>query len=172
MGFAALAIAAALAAATPPAQIPTRTCDQRAEAGGAPIRWRHYSGSVELGPLSFADLKRIAKPKVFEGFRYRDGYRVKAGVLLKAGRVATLSTRTSGAQLSYSQRESYGSAVRMSACDRDEPAFSYDGPVGAATLFTGGFRLKQAACVELTVRVHGAKRVYRKTVSFGAGRCP
>jgi hypothetical protein len=53
---------------TATAATPTRTCDQRAEAGGAPTPWRHHRDSVEVGPLSFASLKRVADPKVFEGF--------------------------------------------------------------------------------------------------------
>jgi hypothetical protein len=58
---------------------------------------------------------------------------------------------------------------RRWACRRDQRAFSYDGVVGGWTTFTGGFLLTGPGCVPVEVRERG--RVYRTTLSFGAGDC-
>ena len=97
-----------------------------------------------------------------------DVYRVKAGVGVPAGVRATLSIARSArgwAALNYAPRvpgkprPRSSAAVRFEACAADHPAFSYDGPVGPITGFSGGFDLKRPGCVPLEVRVAGRPTV-------------
>ncbi len=103
---------------------------------------------------------------------------VKAGAIVRADtRATTVIGRRARrwVSLSYATRRltdvaDGDPAVRFDACPRDEPAFSYDGPVGPATGFAGGFILSRPGCVPLEVRVGGRRRA-RANVPFGVGRC-
>lgn len=178
----------ARAAAAPP---PLRGCATRAESGG-PDDGGRRPGEVAIGPLRFAGLARLARRRALAVdrtgvYRARQGrrelpvYRVKVGVVLPAGVRATLSigaTARGRAALSYAPRppgvrtRPVGEpAVRFEACAADEPAFSYDGPVGPVTGFSGGFVLTRPGCVPLEVAVPG-RAMLRARVPFGVGRCP
>jgi hypothetical protein len=153
---------------------PLRDCGSRVE-GGAPVaELPRPAGEVAVGPLTFAGLARVAGRAGLEHNRGRRGYELKAGVGVPAGVRATLSIarRARGwAALTYAPRRPNGSAsVRLHACPAAEPAFSYDGPVGAITGFSGGFRLARPGCLPLEVRVPG-RALIRATVPFGTGRC-
>ena len=68
----------------------------------------------------------------------------------------------------------YPVATRIQACPKDQPAISYQGIVGAATFFPGGFITdgkRVPRCVGIEVRERGKRAVYRRTVPFGAIRC-
>jgi hypothetical protein len=56
------------------------------------------------------------------------------------------------------------------ACAADHPAFSYDGPVGPLTGFSGGFELKRTGCLPVQVRVAGRPTV-RGRLPFGVRGC-
>jgi hypothetical protein len=159
-----------------PAPSPLRDCRSRAEGTGAP-QSTSRPGDVVVGPFAFAGLRRAANRRAFERYRTGQGYLVKAGAALRAGTRATLAIarRARGwASLSYGRSRARDvsdgdPAVRFHACSRDEPAFSYTGPVGITTSFAGGFLLSHRGCVPLEVRVHGHRPV-RARIPFGR-RC-
>ncbi len=156
---------------------PLRGCADHVE-GGKPSDTAPTPGELAIGPLRFAGLAREASRRVFAVNRAGDVYRVKAGVGVPAGMRATLTIGRSArrwAALSYAPRvpgepPREGAAVRFQACAADHPAFSYDGPVGPITGFSGGFVLKRPGCLPLEVRVAG-QPVVRARVPFGVGRC-
>jgi hypothetical protein len=153
------------------AALPTRDCDSRGE-GTGPIRQLAGPGDLQLGPVAFMGLHRLADPAEFERHRNpRGGYGVKTPLAVRAGRVVTVSVRTSGARLAFVRRPQRGvSRIRFVACDRNERAFSYNGRVGGVTGFPGGFSLDAPACVTVRVGVRGGRR-YSATVPFGTGGC-
>lgn len=159
------------------ARAPLLDCQARAE-GARPPAAASRPGDVVVGPVAFAGLERVASQRALARYRARSGYLVKAGAIVLAGTRATLviGRRARGwAALSYATREVFdvpdgGPAVRFQACARDEPAFSYDGPVGITTGFAGGFFLSHPGCVPLEVRAAG-RRPVRTHVPFGVGRC-
>jgi|GEM_PF-2925552 len=157
---------------------PLRGCSDRAEAG----RQQDTSplpGQVVVGPFRFAGLARVESRRALEIDRNGGVYGVKSGVVLPAGTRATLSIgrRARGwASLDYAphrpgEPRRLRDAIRFQACSADQPAFSYDGPVGPVTGFPGGFVLKRPGCVPLEARVP-ARPVVRATVRFGVRRCP
>ena len=157
---------------------PLRGCAEHVE-GGKPSTLAPFPGQVAVGPLRFAGLARVASPRAFAINRTGRLYGVKSGVGVPAGVRATLSIARSArswAALDYAPsepgkpRRKPGAAVRFEACAADHPAFSYDGPVGPITGFSGGFVLKRPGCVPLEVRVAGQPTV-RARVPFGVGRC-
>jgi hypothetical protein len=156
---------------------PLRDCATRAE-GGAPPDTETHPGDVVVGPFTFLRLDRVASRRGLEHYRSRRGYQIKAGVAVAAGARATLAIgrRARGwAALVYAPRrpgepERRDAAVRFQACAADEPAFSYDGPVGPVTGFSGGFILQRRGCVPLEARVPGRPTV-RIVVPFGVRRC-
>jgi hypothetical protein len=153
---------------------PLRDCASRVEGGRPLSELPRPAGEVAVGPLTFAGLGRVASRAGLEHQRDRRGYGIKAGVGVPAGVSATLSIgrRARGwAALTYAPRRPDGvAAVRLRACAADEPAFSYDGPVGPTTGFSGGFVVRHPGCVPLEVRVAG-RPVVRARVPFGTGRC-
>jgi hypothetical protein len=161
---------------TPPT--PVRGCATRAE-GGAPPAVSSRPGDVVLGPLALSGLKRVASARGFEHYRSGRVYLLKAGAVVRAGVRATLAVRPSArrrAQLTFATRRLRSvadgdPAVTFHACSVDEPAFSYEGTVGIATGFAGGFVLSRPGCVALEVRVAGRPAV-RRNVPFGVGHCP
>ena len=157
---------------------PLRDCGSRAENGKGPPEATSRPGDVVVGPFAFAGLERVASRRGLEHYASRRGYEIKAGAGLLAGVRATLAIARSArgwAALSFAPRrpaEPYRdvAAVRFAACAADEPAFSYDGPVGMVTGFAGGFVVKRRGCVPLEVRVTGRATV-RARVPFGVRRC-
>lgn len=172
--------APAVAAVADPAlsgDVPLRDCGSRAEGGRQPDPAAREA-NVELGPISFWGLKRLAGARGLKHYRSGAGYALKAAVELRAGTEATLVVGRSAREwvsLSFAARRvgrvSDGDpAVRFRACPRDEPAFSNDGKVGATTGFAGGFILDRAGCVPLEVHVAG-QPTRRMLVPFGVGSC-
>jgi hypothetical protein len=156
---------------------PLRGCADHVE-GPGPSDLAALPDQVVIGPLRFASLAGQASRREFAMNRAGSVYRVKAGVGVPAGVRATLTIGRAArrwAALSYAPREPgepprESAAVRFQACAADHPAFSYDGPVGPVTGFSGGFVLKRPGCVPLEVRVAGRPTV-RARVPFGVGRC-
>lgn len=156
---------------------PLRGCAEHVE-GPKPSTTTAVPGDVAVGPLRFRGLADIASRRSFEIDNTGAYYGVKSGVGVPAGMRATLSigrSARSWASLTYGPRrpgqpDRVDNAVRFQACAAEHPAFSYDGPVGPVTGFSGGFRLKRAGCVPLEVRVAGRPTV-RKTIAFGVRRC-
>jgi len=161
-----------------PAKLPLRACRSRAE-GGKPPETASRPGDFVVGPFAFSGLARATSRRGLEHYRGASGYGIKAGAGLRAGVHATLVIARPArrwAALSFAARNfrrvSDGDpAIRFQACREDEPAFSYDGPVGITTGFAGGFILSRRGCVPLEVRVAGRPTV-RAMVPFGVGKCP
>lgn len=181
-------LAVMLALATPAAAAtPTRTCAQRAEIGH-PTAFRTGSArDVRLGPVIFGTLdgmKRLTSAELRK-VQGRLPFH-KSGALVKASSVVTLSIAPESrrfARVAYDTGNRSASAsldqhpvsVIIRACPKDEPAFSYAGPVGPATAFPGGFITDgkgKPRCVTIELRERGKTTVYRRTVAFGAVRCP
>ena len=162
-----VALAFAVTAADASAALATRDCDSRGE-GTRPVTRLVRPGDLQLGPVAFIGLHRIADRDALEGFRTRDGYSVKTPLAVRAGRVVTVSVSAPGYLTFVHGRRVR--RVRFIACDRDEPAFSYDGKVGGVTGFPGGFFLREPACVAVRVAVRGGRR-YSALVPFGTGGC-
>jgi hypothetical protein len=155
---------------------PLRDCAARAE-GGRPLSTTPRSDDIVVGAIRFAGLRRIAIRREFKVNRSGRVYGVKSGALVPAGVRATLSIARSArdwAALDYAPQvpgkpRRTVAAIRFQACSADQPAFSYDGPVGPVTGFPGGFRLERAGCVPLEVRVAG-RPTERARIPFGVGR--
>jgi hypothetical protein len=176
VAFFAVVVFVALAAAPADAAVPLRDCGSRAE-GQGPIRRLARPGDLQLGPVAFAGLRRVADESDFEAFadKRRGRYVLKAPLFVRAGRFVSVSiTPIQGgrAGLTFAPRASLRGVprVRFAACERDEPAFSYDGTVGPVTAFAGGFSVSQPTCVAIRVRVRG-DRTYSAAVPFGIGVC-
>ena len=161
-----------------PVAAPLRDCGSRAEDGRGPSRTASRPDDVVVGPVTFAGLARVASRRGLEHFRSAHGYQVKAGALVPAGVRATLTIGRGArgwAALSFAPHRPGMphrdvAAVRFAACAADEPAFSYDGPVGEVTGFAGGFVVQRPGCVPLELRVAGGPAI-RARVPFGTGRC-
>jgi hypothetical protein len=174
----AVLVVGALAAAAPAfgAPAPTLDCKMRAEGTSPP---RSFGGpeDVVVGPVSFARLKVIADQADFATFENRRTgvFSVKAGLGVRAGRVVSISIAPqdrSVARVSAVGVPARGvPSIRASACDKDEPAFSYNGRVGIRTGWAFGFVLTEARCVHLVVRERGRKQPFRQVVPFGTGSC-
>lgn len=175
MRTAVLALALAVLVAEPAAAaLPKRPCDSRAE-GPGPVRRFVSPGDLQIGPVAFFGMKRLADPAEFARFGEREDGRVliKAPLKVRARRVVTISVARadrSGAGLTFA-RGSAVPAVRFTACPEDERAFSYIGVVGPITVFAGGFSLASPRCVTLIVRVRGRRAPYVRDVPFGVRRC-
>lgn len=168
LALTALAGAAESTAAPPP----TRTCEQRIEAGDAPLRFPGPGGNrVLAGPLAFSGL--FPRTPAGLGPRHENGrFSVKVGALLRAGRPVVLSVpaRQRGTLfLHYANPGTGEPVVRIEPCPPATPAFSYDGPVGPVTGFSGGFEVTRPGCYPLQVAVVGG-RTYRVRLSLGR-RC-
>jgi hypothetical protein len=165
VSFAGAAGAADAAAASPP----TRTCEQRIEAGGAPLRFpARRSGRVFAGPLALSGL--FPRTPAGLGPRHENGrYSVKVGALVRTGRAVVLSVPAGYRGTLFLHYASPGSGepvVRIEPCPPSTPAFSYDGPVGAVTGFSGGFEVTRPGCFPLDVAVVGG-RSFRVRLSLG-----
>jgi hypothetical protein len=149
-----------------------RDCSTRAEGGEQPTETSR-DGDVVLGPLAFTGLTHVASAGGIARSRSRRGYVVKAGALARADARVTLAIGASArdwAWLVYAPGSAETHAVRFRACPFEEPAFSYDGPVGIVTGFPGGFRVTRPGCVPLELRRPG-RATLRKRVPFGVARC-
>jgi hypothetical protein len=163
--------------ATAPAR-PVRDCGSRAESGRPPTTVSR-PGDVVLGPIALSGLQRVASRRGFEHSRSGRVHLIKAGAVVRAGVRATLVVGAGARQraaLTFATRRlrAVGDghpSVTFEACAADEPAFSYEGPVGIVTGFAGGFVVGHRGCVPLEVRVGGRPTV-RAGVPFGVGRCP
>jgi hypothetical protein len=152
-----------------------------------PSAFRPFSADdIRLGPAIFVSLRRVGRLTPAE--LGRTGGRLpfhKVGALVKASRVVTLSiapASTQFARVAYdngnrgasSSLENHPTSVVIRSCPKNQSAFSYDGPVGGATGFPGGFITDgtgRPRCVTIELRVRGKTKVYRRTVAFGAIRC-
>ncbi|HEV7805122.1 MAG TPA: hypothetical protein VGO80_04845 [Solirubrobacteraceae bacterium] len=161
-----------------PARPALRDCGSRAE-GGRPPTAASRPGDVVLGPIALSGLQRVASRRGFEHYRSGRVHLIKAGAVVRAGLRATLVVGAGARQraaLTFATRRllTVGDghpSVTFQACAADEPAFSYEGPVGIVTGFAGGLVLDRRGCVPLEVRVAGRPTV-RADVPFGVGRCP
>ena len=132
-------------------------------------------GDLQLGPVAFMGLGKVGDPDDFARMASRAGsrYLLKVPLAVRAGRVVTVSVAAQpGVGLTFARRASLRGVprVRFVACDRDEPAFAYEGKVGGITVFPGGFSLREPACVAIRVAVRGDRR-YSAMVPFGTGGC-
>jgi len=162
-----LVTAAAVAgvAAAEDGEIPTRDCRGRIESGRGPLVFE-TTRSLVVGPVAFSGLRELARlgPWGDEGRRGR-----KSGVLVRAGRPVVLSVPERYRDrifLHYTRSEAGTSSVRLVPCAPATRAFSYDGPVGRVTGFSGGFSVTRQGCYPLDVRVEGG-RSYRTRLALG-----
>ena len=169
------ALAIALASDAGAAQ-PTRDCSTRGE-GPAPLTQLARPGDLQLGPVAFMGLGKLGDPGEFGrvASRMRGRYVLKVPLAVRAGRVVNVSVKPIGrigVGLAFVRRASHRGVprVRFVACDRDEPAWSYNGTVGPVTGFPGGFSLSARGCVAIRVAVRGG-RAYSAVVPFGNGGC-
>ena len=171
---AALVTAAAVTgvAAAQEEEMPTRDCRGRIESGRGPLVFNWVKALV-VGPLSFSGLD-ATKP-VPLGRRGDDGrFGRKSAVLVRAGNSVVLSVPQRYRQrlfLNYTRgAEQLGvggtSEARLVPCAPETRAFSYDGPVGRVTGFSGGFSVTRPGCYPLDVRVEGG-RTYRARLALG-----
>jgi hypothetical protein len=164
-----LALAGAAAAAGSVASAPTRTCAERIEAGGAPLRFPAAgTGRIAAGPLALSG--HFPTTVAGLGPRHENGrFSTKVGALVRAGRpiVLFVPQRFRGRLFLHYAREGDGEpAVRIEPCAPSTRAFSYDGVVGRVTGFSGGFEVTRPGCYPLDVRVVGG-RLYRLRLPLG-----
>jgi len=175
-----LVVAAAFLGCAAPATaapVPKRDCQSRGE-GPQPVRNLARPGDLQLGPVAFTGLTRVAEPRDFERFGDRRDGRIllKMPLKVRAGRVVTVSVRPLGSAalgLTFVEGVPLGtgvSTVKFVACDKDEPSFAHPGGVGPITVFPGGFTLSEPQCAIVRVRVRGHRFVYTRLVSFGMGQ--
>jgi hypothetical protein len=151
------------------ASVPTRTCAQRIEAGDDPLGFPvPGDGRILAGPLALSGL--FPKTPSGLGPRQPNGrFWVKAVAFVKAGRPVVLSVPpASRGRLftRYARRGNGEPAVRLEPCPPSTRAFSYDGPVGTVTAFSGGFDVTRPGCYRLDIAVDGG-RTYRLRLSLG-----
>ena len=142
------------------APVPVRTCEQRIEAGDAPLRFPGpRSGGVFAGPLALSGL--FPRTPAGLGPRHENGrFSVKVGALLRADNPVVLSVprRYRGRLFLHYARGGKGEpVVRIEPCPPATPAFSYEGVVGSVTGFSGGFEVTRPGCYPLDVRVVGGR---------------
>jgi hypothetical protein len=169
-GLAVLAGLPALAAGGPDEEIPVRDCGSRGDPGdGAPIRFA-AARDVIVGPISFAGLQHYATRKGLGPPRENGRWWLKSGAKVLWGPPPTLRVVRPGGPLAlqYTTDDRITSAVRFEPCPPGTPMF-VTGRLRRVTVFPGGFILARPGCYELVVQ--SGARVYRRTVSFGVGRC-
>ena len=164
-----LALAGPAAAAGTVSSVPTRTCQERIEAGDAPLRFPAAgSGRIAAGPLALSGYFPTTLAAL--GPRRENGrFSTKAGALVRAGRPVVLSVppRFRGTLfLRYARRGDGEPVVRIEPCAPSTRAFSYDGIVGPVTGFSGGFDVTRPGCYPLDVRAVGG-RSFRVRLPLG-----
>jgi hypothetical protein len=157
------------AASAPAAPTPKRTCAERIEAGDAPLRFPARGPMrVFAGPLALSG--HFPATPAGLGPRVENGrFSTKVGALVRAGAPVVLSVpaRFRGRLFTHYVRDRDGeAAVRLEPCAPSTRAFSYDGPVGPVTGFSGGFEVTRPGCYPLDVRVVGG-RSYRVRLPLG-----
>jgi hypothetical protein len=171
-----VAVAGLLGWPAPAGAAPVRDCQSRGE-GQRPIRRLVSPGDLQVGPVAFTGLARVAEPRGLDRLGTRDDGRIllKTPLKVRAGRVVTVSVKplgSAGVGLTFVRDAPLDTgvpAVKFFACDKDQRAFSYDGTVGPVTSFPGGFTLSEPQCAVLRVRLRGHRFVYSRLVSFGMG---
>lgn len=158
---------------------PLAGCRDRIEGGNPRYNPARDPQNVTIGPVSFSGLARAASRRAFETYRTREGYGVKAAASVRAGETVTIAIAAPDrgrVRIQYPNEQTRGdppaAAARLAACSADEPSFSGRGTVGSTTGFAGGFTLDRPTCATIEVYVEGRAEPLRRTVSFGAGRCP
>jgi hypothetical protein len=164
-----LALAASTTAGAAPAPVPTRSCEERIEAGDAPLRFpAPQRGRIVAGPLALSG--HFPTTSAGLGPRHENGrFSTKVGALVRAGSPVVLSVprHVRGTLfVHYARTRHGGPAVRLEPCAPSIPAFSYDGRVGPVTGFSGGFEVTRPGCYPLDVRVVGG-RSYRVRLPLG-----
>jgi hypothetical protein len=159
------AAAAAGVAAADEGEIPTRDCRGRIESGRGPLAFDR-TRSLVAGPVAFSGLHELVRlgPWGDDGRRGR-----KSGVLVRAGRPVLLSVPERYHDrlfLHYTRGDAGTSSVRLVPCAPGTRAFSYDGPVGRVTGFSGGFSVTRPGCYPLDIQVEGG-RSYRARLPLG-----
>ncbi len=164
-----LLLAATLAG--PPAA-PVVGCNRRIEGG------RQVSDSlpadVQIGPIRFTGLRWAADATAAQltppgGRRWQVW---KAAPVVDAGPPVTVVVSPADRpHLRVSWAGGSGWAVTFRPCPSATKAFSYPGTVGPHTAFAGGFLVDGPGCRRVEVWVAGRPRPFRRTISFGRGRC-
>ncbi len=165
----ALALAASTTAGAAHAPVPTRSCEERIEAGDAPLRFPEPKrGRIFAGPLALSG--HFPSTSAGLGPRHENGrFSTKVGALVRAGRPVVLwvPRHLRGALfVHYALTRDGGPAVRLEPCVPSTAAFSYDGVVGRVTGFSGGFEVTLPGCYPLDVRIAGG-RSYRVRLPLG-----
>jgi len=160
---------AGVTAAGAVSSVPTRTCEERIEAGDAPLLFpAARSGRIAAGPLALSGHFPITVAAL--GPRHENGrFSTKVGALVRAGRPVVLSVPQrfrSTLFLHYARRGDGEPVVRIEPCAPSTRAFSYDGVVGPVTGFSGGFEVTRPGCYPLDVRVVGG-RSFRVRLPLG-----
>jgi hypothetical protein len=177
LGLVALAWLLGWAAPAAAAPVPKRDCRSRGE-GTRPVTRLVSPGDLQIGPVAFLGLARVANPGTFEKYRSGrdDRFLLKTPLKVRAGRVVTVSVRPLGSAavgLTFVQDVPLDTgvpAVKFFACDKDERSFFGNRKVGPVTVFPGGFTLSEPQCTVVRVRVRGHLFVYSRLVSFGMGQ--
>jgi hypothetical protein len=164
-----LVLAASATAGRAPAPVPTRSCEERIEAGDAPLRFpAPKRGRIFAGPLALSG--HFPTTSAGLGPRHENGrFSTKVGALVRAGRPVVLSVprHVRGRMfVHYARTRDGGPAVRLEPCAPSTAAFSYDGAVGRVTGFSGGFEVTRLGCYPLDVRV-ASGRSYRVRLPLG-----
>jgi hypothetical protein len=170
-GLALLATLAALTGAQASDGVPVRDCGSRGDpSDGRSVRFA-AAKDVIVGPVAFSGLTNYATRKGL-GERGDDGrWGLKTGAKVLWGPPATLRVvRPVALQLEYARNGTLSSAVRFEPCAPGTPMFRGVGTLRRVTVFPGGFSLARPGCYEVVVQ--SGARTYRRTLSFGAGRCP
>ena len=165
----ALVLAVSTTAGATPAPVPTRSCEERIEAGDAPLRFpAPKRGRIFAGPLALSGHFPTTSGGL--GPRHANGrFSTKVGALVRAGRPVVLSVPPQVRGMlfvHYARTRDGGPAVRLEPCAPSTAAFSYDGIVGSVTGFSGGFEVTRPGCYPLDVRVAGG-RSYRVRLPLG-----
>jgi hypothetical protein len=165
------AVAVAGAAAAPKQEISTRDCRSRGDpSDGSAIRFAR-AGDVVVGPVSFAGLASAASTtRLDRGDDGRFGRKVAAKVLWGLPvTVSVVPTDRARLALAYARSNLLTDSIRFEPCPPGTRMFGGNGRLRRVTVFPGGFSFTTRGCYALEVTA--GSRVYRRTVSLGAGRC-
>jgi hypothetical protein len=165
-----LAALPGLATAGPAEEIAVRDCGSRGDPGdGRPVRFA-AARDVVVGPVSFAGLQHYATRKGL-GPPDEDGqWWLKSGAKVLWGPPVTVRVVPPDGPLAleYAKDGVVTPVVRFEPCPPGTPMF-VTGRLRRVTVFPGGFSLARPGCYALVVQ--SGARTYRRTLSFGAGRC-
>ena len=160
------------------AALPERTCQTRIE-GPRPGLVTRPSDLVTPN-LVFHGIRQWAT-KPIRGVRGGDAV-AKSGISVRAGAPVVLRIAPADrdvAALDYimstwkRKRRTIADgfpAIRVRPCPPDQPRFSDEGAVGKWTSYSGGFLLRRAACITISIERSGHPTLHRR-IGFGR-RCP